>query len=193
MKPEKLARRKARELELGKKIIALPGRLYGVLYVDPPWQVAMWSDEGTDRSAENHYPTMTDDELLAMWDKLPAADDCILFLWATAPKLKFALELIDAWGFVYKSYLGWDKEIAGTGYLVRSQLELLLIATCGNAVPPTGLPGLVVSQRRQHSRKPELVAELIGDLYPTVPKLEMFARSAREGWDAWGLEAPGLS
>ena len=90
---------------------ALGSTLYGVLYVDPPSRfIARSRQTGLDRAADNHYPTMTLDDLSAL--QLPAAKDCVLFLWTTAAQLRNAMRLIEHWGFEYKSLHGWKKPIS---------------------------------------------------------------------------------
>ena len=100
------------------------------------------------------------------------------------------MTVMRAWEIQYKSYAGWDKEIAGTGYWGRSQLELLLIGTKGKKIPAPApgeqFPQSVRSRRREHSRKPDEFYEAIERLYPNVVKLEMFARNLRPGWRSWG-------
>ena len=165
-------------------------RLYGVIYADPPWRFEPYSREtGMDRAAENHYPTMTLDAIKAL--PVPAAADCVLFLWAPLSMLPQALDVIAAWGFTYKSAHGWRKPHIGTGYWVRDNLELLLIATRGNPVAPAPgqqMPALIEAPRGRHSEKPDLFAEMIERLYPHTVKLEMFARKPRPGWHSWGNE-----
>jgi N6-adenosine-specific RNA methylase IME4 len=123
--------------------------------------------------------------------KIPAAEDCVLFLWATIPMLPEAHAVMDAWGFTYKSAIVWVKDKAGIGYWVRGQAEMLLIGTRGDvpAPGPGNQPDAVIeAPRGRHSEKPEVFAEEIERLYPNVPKLEMFARAVRFGWGAWGNE-----
>jgi N6-adenosine-specific RNA methylase IME4 len=164
--------------------------LYGVLYVDPPWDFLVYSRvTGMDRHAANHYPVMSLPALAAL--KLPAAKDCVLYLWTPVAQLANALQLIEGWGFEYKSAHGWTKPDHGTGHWVRENLELLLIATRGNIPAPA--PGEQFSSAIEHPRgepseKPDIFAEMIERLYPNVPKLEMFARKPRDGWDVWGNE-----
>jgi len=120
-----------------------------------------------------------------------AADDCVLFLWATVAMLEEAFEVMKAWGFCYKSNMTWDKEIIGTGYWARNQHEHLLIAARGDPPkpPPAVMPASVIRERRrEHSRKPEASYAIIEAMYPDLPKLELFARQARSGWDVWGNE-----
>jgi N6-adenosine-specific RNA methylase IME4 len=195
----KRAAREARERQLADRTIAaskaLDRKVYGVIYADPPWRFEPWSrDTGMDRAPENHYPTMPVDEIKAL--QIPAAPHCVLFLWATVPMLLEALDVLAAWGFKYKSALFWVKPQIGLGYWTRNRVEILLIGTRGNvpAPPPGDQPDQVVSAPTgRHSVKPELFAQVIERLYPHVPKLEMFARVTRAGWDAWGNETGALS
>jgi len=111
--------------------------LYGVIFADPPWRFEPRSRiTGMDRAADNHYPTMTLAELCAM--KVPAAPDCALFLWATVPMLPQALQVMEAWGFNYRSHFVWLKPRAGnqegTGYWNRNAHELLLVGTRGEGL-----------------------------------------------------------
>jgi N6-adenosine-specific RNA methylase IME4 len=169
-----------------------PANLYNVVLADPPWDFQPYSKlTGMDRSAENHYPVMDLDSIKTL--RIPAADDCVLFLWATVPMLVQAIEVMTAWGFQYRSHLVWLKDRVGTGYWNRNRHELLLIGVRGTI--PAPLPGtqpesVIAAPVGRHSEKPEAFHEMIEKLYPNVPKLEMFARSRREGWDVWGAEAP---
>lgn len=174
-------------------------RRYNVILADPPWRFEVWSQRGMDRAADNHYPTTTIDSLSIM--DVPAADDCVLFLWATAPMLREALTIMEAWDFEYRTHFVWDKDRAGTGYWNRNKHELLLIGTRGDIPAPA--PGTqwnsVVAARwpGEHSAKPIEFHQLVEAYYPTARKLEMFARDRirppRDGWDTWGNEAAGLS
>jgi N6-adenosine-specific RNA methylase IME4 len=186
----KRRKRAAREQALAASI-AFGSGLYGVIYADPPWRFEPYSREtGMDRAADNHYPTMTLDDICAL--KVPAADDCVLFLWATAPMLPEALAVMAAWGFSYKSHFVWVKDRPGTGYWTRNQHELLLIGARGEVpapAPGTQYCSVIEGKLGPHSAKPAAFAEIIDDLFPTVPSLEMFARAPRLGWDVWGNQA----
>ena len=142
-----------------------------------------------DRAADNHYPTMTFDQIKAL--RVPAADDCVLFMWATVPMLPQALAVIDTWGFQYKTHFVWVKDRIGTGYWNRNTHEILLVATRSNVpAPAPGMqyPSVITAPAGRHSEKPAEFAEMIERYYPTTPKLEMFARAAHLGWDVWGNE-----
>lgn len=172
-------------------------RLYPIIYADPPWKFGVYSEEtGREKSAENHYPTMDTASISGLLAEIgsPFTPDAMLFLWATNPMLLDAVGVMRAWGFTYVHHWMWDKEVAGTGYWGRDRHELLLIGKRGN--PPAPLPGTqpeTVHRERKgkHSAKPAWFAEQIERLYPDLPKLELFCRSPRPGWDAWGYEASG--
>jgi N6-adenosine-specific RNA methylase IME4 len=188
-----IQRRHDREIELADATAAaskaLGKKLYGVLYADPPWVYDNKPMGDVARAVEEHYPTMPLDEIKSM--AVPAADDCVLFLWATVPLLPEALAVMTAWGFTYKSMITWVKDKWGIGYWVRSQCEHLLIGTRGNIPSPAPgdqLPAKIDTPCLGHSEKPDIFAEHIERLFPNVPKLEMFAREPREGWDTWGNE-----
>jgi len=197
-KPEqaikKIARQEKEEALAGKTIgqsLLVNKSLYGVIYADPPWRYETFSENGMDRSADNHYPTMSMFEMMTL--NVPAADDCVLFMWATVPMLPEALDLLHEWGFNYKSHICWIKDRQGTGYWTRNKHELLLIATKGKVPAPamgTQPPSVIELPLGKHSEKPAFFADMISTLYPTTPKLEMFARIGRVGWDVIGNEAP---
>jgi len=189
----KQQRRAERERTMAKATVtaaaaALGTKLYGVLYVDPPWRFEPYSRAtGMDRAADNHYPTMHLDAIKTL--KIPAAPDCVLFLWATAPMLPQALDVMAAWGFAYRTHMIWEKDRTGTGYWARNKHELLLIGSRGRVPAPA--PGdqsvsVINAPVGEHSRKPDVFAEMIKLLYPNVPKIELFARRHRDGWDSWG-------
>ena len=189
----KKAARAEREAELGRKQVALPEARFGVIYADPEWQFGTWSENGMDRSADNHYPTSGLDVIKDRDVGSLAADDCVLFLWATVPMLPQALEVMAAWGFAYKSHMIWAKDRIGTGYWFRNQHELLLVGTRGKVPAPAmgeQFPSVIEAPVGAHSAKPEKFYEVIEAYFPTLPKIELNARQAREGWVRWGYEAP---
>lgn len=163
---------------------------YPVIYLDPPWRYEHAESES--RAIENQYPTMSLDEIKEMDISKVAFDDCVMFMWATSPKLHEAFQVLDAWGFSYRTCAVWDKQKIGMGYYFRQQHELLLIAVKGQ--PPTPAPADRPSSvfsypRGQHSAKPHEVYEIIEAMYPTLPKLEMFCRTPRDGWGVWGNQS----
>jgi N6-adenosine-specific RNA methylase IME4 len=126
-----------------------------------------------------------------------AADDAGLAIWVYGPMLPEALEVINCWGFEYKSDLiTWEKTTAdgspafGTGYYTRKSTEQLLYATRGRGLKriDRGVPQCIRAQRQEHSRKPDLVFEYLERLFGPQRRLELFARRRRLGWEAWGNE-----
>lgn len=190
---DKKERRAERERDLAAKQQALPNKRYGVIYADPEWRFEVYSrDTGMDRAADNHYPTSVTDEICARPVGDIAADDCVLFLWATVPMLPDALRVMKFWGFDYKSHCAWAKDRIGTGYWFRNQHELLLVGTRGNVPAPamgTQIESLVDAPVGRHSEKPVKFYELIERYFPNLPKIELNARASRDGWDVWGYEA----
>ena len=186
-----------RERELGQKQRMLPEAKFGVIYADPPWHFEVWSEErGVEKSAQNQYPTLTVEEICALPIKELAADDALLFLWITSPRLFRAPEIFAAWSpndpWAYVTNYAWDKEKIATGYWNRNRHELLLVAKRGNVPPPSPSqlePSVYREASTRHSAKPEHYCELIERQFPTLPKIELFRRGpARPGWAAWGNE-----
>ena len=187
--------RATRELTLGAKILALPQKKYGVIYADPEWRFEPWSRRtGMDRAADNHYPTSCTEVIAARDVPLIAHDHSVLFLWATVPMLPHALVVMETWGFDYRSHIIWRKDKTGTGYWARNLHELFLIGVSGTHVPAPApgqnWPSVIDAPVGRHSEKPPIFLEMIEELYPTLPKIELNARSARPGWDLWGNEVP---
>jgi N6-adenosine-specific RNA methylase IME4 len=186
--------RSRREKEWAGKVLALPTKRYGVIYADPEWQFKFYSEKGkTNSSADNHYDTSPLEEIKARDVGSISAKDCVLFLWATAPMMPHAVEVMLAWGFEYKSQCIWRKSKAGTGYWFRNQHELLLVGTKGKIVAPadgTQFPSVIDAPVTKHSAKPPVFYEVIERYFPNVPKVELNARAGRKGWDSWGHEAP---
>lgn len=162
-----------------------------IILADPPWQYEF----GLRGCADQHYPCLTLEEIADIFIEHmrngEIARDCILFLWTTAPKLREALQLLDMLGFNYKTSMVWVKDKIGTGYYVRNRHELLLIAVRGDMPLPleSNRPESVIfAERREHSRKPAIVYELIERMYPDCSYLELFAREKRNGWISYGLD-----
>lgn len=165
---------------------------YPIIYADPPWRYENPPMGATSRSIENHYPTMTLEEICSLPVGDLATDDALLYLWATAPKLAECMRVIEAWGFEYRTNLVWDKEVIGMGYHARNQHEILLIAKRGEIPPPEAgkQPSSVLRERRaEHSAKPIFYYQMIEAAYPQLPKIELFCRSPRDGWAVWGNQA----
>lgn len=160
---------------------------YNIIYADPPWRYDFSNTKN--RKIENHYDTMTLDDIKNL--QVPSEDNAILFLWATAPKLLEALEVMDAWGFRYKTQAIWDKEIIGMGYWWRGQHEILLVGVKGKMSPPKTQfreSSIYRERRTRHSKKPKHYKDYISLAFSGKDKLELFSREKSEGWDVWGNE-----
>jgi N6-adenosine-specific RNA methylase IME4 len=183
--------------------MSLPAGPYSVIYSDPPWQYQTWSHRGEGKGASQHYATMDAAALRALPVGDIAAKDAALFLWVVQPQLPEAMRLINAWGFTFKTvayvwvkikggqdrlFYAGDDVRKGLGYHTRSGAEQCWLATRGKGYRrlAQGEPQVVFSPLREHSRKPDEIAESIVKLTGDVPRLEMFARVKRPGWDAWG-------
>ena len=160
---------------------------FPVLYADPPWR---YEHGDPTRAIENHYPTMSLDEIKAL--EVPACDDAVLFLWTPSPMLQKAFEVMNAWGFEYRTCMTWVKDKIGMGHWVRQRHELLLIGRRGamHTPDPEDRPDSVIeAPRTRHSEKPPVVYEIIERMYPTCERVELFARAPRDNWARWGNEA----
>jgi N6-adenosine-specific RNA methylase IME4 len=167
--------------------LPLPGP-FEIILADPPWRYQGVTTT-PDRTIEQHYPTCTVAEICAHCPDV--ALNAVLFLWATAPLLPEALEVMDAWGFRYKTNAVWDKEKIGMGYWFRIQHEHLLVGIRGDVpVPPeeVRISSVFRERRTQHSRKPLAVYEWLELAFPFKSKLEMYCRTPRHGWACWGNE-----
>jgi N6-adenosine-specific RNA methylase IME4 len=185
--------RMARNIEISARNTPIElGQRYPIILADPPWDYRLYNKEsGSSRAAAEHYPTMSLDEICAVPVPDLATDAAALFLWATAPQLQESFEVLAAWGFEYKNNAVWVKDKIGLGHFIRGQHEILLIATRGDMpcpLPANRPPSVIAAPRREHSRKPEEAYTLIETMYPALPRIELFARSGRLGWAAWGNE-----
>jgi N6-adenosine-specific RNA methylase IME4 len=174
---------------LKDKVQDIPSGKYRIIYADPPWS---YSNSGLDDygHAERHYPTMSIDDICNI--PIPETEDnAVLFIWVTSPMLEDSFKVIKAWGFKYKTSFVWDKVKHNFGYYNSVRHELLLIATKGSCVPDNKeLHDSVVSiERKIHSEKPEEFRKIIDSLYSSGNRIELFARTEKDGWDAWGNEA----
>jgi N6-adenosine-specific RNA methylase IME4 len=155
---------------------------FRVIYVDPPWEVA-----------DVPYPTKPLDEIKRVGKVIPADDNCALFMWATAPMMDDAIDVLRAWGFEYRNSMIWDKQSPQPGNPILGQHEILLFGVRGTLpqTPARARPASVYSEARTaHSAKPESFYEIIEGLYPGLRYLEMYARDrGRPDWVVWGNQA----
>lgn len=185
----------------------LPAGPFGCILADPPWSFLTYGKKRTTphRTAEDHYATMTAEELRSMPISEVAAKDCALFMWVVDSHLDEAIALGKAWGFEFKTIAFiWCKTTKagapgqwgffppetvhriGMGYWTRKQAEICLLFTRGRVRRiGKGVRQIIEAPRREHSRKPDethaRVRQLVGG-----PYLELFAREPREGWTVWG-------
>lgn len=172
-------------LREGVEIPPLPKDVFSVIYADPPWDYEHSKD--SKRSIIDNYNTLTIEQLCSI--EIPKDKDAILFLWATNPKLEEALQVINAWGFTYRTNMVWTKDRIGMGYYVRNQHELLLISRRGDLAPPDEslrVTSIINAPRGYHSSKPKEVYQIIQRMYPDQKYIELFAREPQPGWVSWG-------
>ena len=123
-------------------------------------------------------------------------------MWATFPMLREALELIEAWGFEYKTIaFCWVKQnknsdgiFKGMGYYTRSNAEICLLATRGRVLErkSRSVSSVIISHIERHSKKPAETRDRIVELFGDLPRIELFARETTPGWDCWGNEVPQI-
>lgn len=172
---------------------------YSIIYADPPWSFKAWSKEtGLGRSAQNHYSCMEKKDIQDLPVNQLAKKDSVLFLWVTYPCLLEGLELIEKWGFKYKtcvfSWIKMNKKchtpFVGMGYYTRANNEVCLLATKGKGLPRVSrsVQQVILSRIEEHSKKPLEVRERIVELFGDMPRIELFARQYADGWDCYGNE-----
>jgi N6-adenosine-specific RNA methylase IME4 len=166
-----------------------PGTGYGTITADPPWQ---YGNTATRAAAEDHYPTMTVEQLCELPVAEWSADHAHLYLWTTNGFLRQAFDVLEAWGFEYKTTLVWVKPQLGIGNYFRSSTEYVLFGVKGGLRTLDGNQrNWFEAKRGRHSKKPGLFFDLVEKVSPG-PFLEMFARERRlseASWDYWGNEA----
>ena len=176
------------------------GKKYKIIYEDPPWQYRVYSKKGQGKSAENHYHTMNIKDIMALPVDKIADKDCILFLWITFPCLKEGIEVMERWGFKYKTCgFNWVKRnkkkntyFMGLGFWTRSNSEVCLIGTKGQPKRVSKSVSQICDARiMEHSRKPAEIRERIVELCGELPRIELFARDKVKGWDSLGDEIDG--
>lgn len=169
---------------------------YSIIYADPAWHFKVRSSKGEGRSAKKHYSVMS----LAEIKNIPvcdyAEDNSVCLMWVIDPMIEEGYQVMRSWGFIPKTVgFYWVKEnmkspgyFTGLGYYTRANPEQCILGIRGKGLPrkDKGVRRLIVSPRQRHSQKPEEAYRRIERLFGNVSRLEMFARTNREGWDAWG-------
>ena len=174
-------------LELDKK--------YSIIYADPPWDYKGQKQHNTknsNKSVEDHYPTMKLDDLKKLNIKDITEDDCLLFMWTSSPHLEQAIELGKSWSFKYITIaFVWDKQKVNPSFYTMSQVEICLLFKKGKIPQPRGKRNVrqfISSCREKHSKKPDEVRDRIVEMFPIQNKIELFARQEYTGWDNFGNE-----
>jgi N6-adenosine-specific RNA methylase IME4 len=178
----------------------LYGQRFGTILADPPWRFT----NRTGKIAPEHrrlsrYGTMDLQEIKNLPVSDVAASPAHLYLWVPNALLQEGLQVMRAWGFEYKTNLVWHKvrkdggsDGRGVGFYFRNVTELVLFGVRGKGAR-THSPGrtqvnLLATRKREHSRKPDELYEIIEACSPG-PRLEVFARGGRKGWKPWGNQA----
>ena len=182
-------------------MIPFPNKKYNVIYADPPWSFGrgVYQDNGRDeRKIETIYNTMPKKDIENLPVKEISSEDCALFLWVTDSHLKDGIELIEKWGFKYKTIAFiWvkktknNKTCANVGAWTMKNCEIVLLGTKGNMLKyknANNVFQLVEEIRTKHSKKPKEVSRRIHEIFPIENKIELFAREKSDGWDVWGNE-----
>ena len=184
--------------------VDLPRGHFNCAHIDLPWSFATWSHRGQGKGASQHYQTSSFDRLAALPVPQLVAPDAVLFFWVVQPLLPEAMQILAHWGFTFKTVaFYWVKmpakwtEASGRvrprlslGYHTRSGAEQCWLAVRGRGYKrqSQGVEQVIHAPIREHSRKPDQAAERIELLVGDVPKIELFARTQRPGWTAWGNE-----
>tara|TARA_R100001594_G_scaffold2878_1_gene11160 strand:- start:2971 stop:3531 length:561 start_codon:yes stop_codon:yes gene_type:complete len=171
---------------------------YNIIYADPPWHFQNYNNANAQTNPEKHYKTMSMKDIANLPINKIADDNCVLFMWCTDPLLDKQIPIVKKWGFTYKTVgFHWVKTnkdksknlyAIGTGYWTRANNEICILATKGkiSRVKGSNVHRLVVADRREHSRKPDCVRDRIIELCGDLPRIELFARERKKGWDCVG-------
>ena len=189
----------------------LPKDHFRVIYADPPWSFAAWSHRGEGKGASQHYPCMKLPDICSLPVASIAHRDCALFIWVVQPMLPEAMEVIEAWGFKFRTVAfawikmpkSWSddegqlsmtrtriKPRLGLGYHTRSGMEQCFLAIKGDGYKrqKQGVEQVLHAPIRKHSQKPDEIRNRIEMLVGDVPRIELFARQRSPGWSSWGNE-----
>ncbi len=185
-------------------MLPFPNKKYQIIYADPPWFYDF--GKSSSRFIESQYDTLTIKELCELPIKDISEDNSVLLIWITFPKLESVFEVINAWGFSYRTILfNWIKTynsgdiFMGCGYYTRSNPEICLLAKKGKGLKSIShnINSVVISPYTGHSKKPPIIRQKIVELFGDLPRIELFARPPKDrlfeddsykGWDLWGNE-----
>lgn len=176
-----------------------PAKKYDVIYADPPWR---YQDKKCNGACAFHYGTMKIQDIKDLPVQELAAKDCVIFMWITYPMLKEGIELMEAWGFKYKTIgFQWIKlnkkngqKFFGLGRWTRGNTEACFIGIRGKPSRKSNSVSQIIEEViGPHSQKPEVVRDKIRELMgDNLNYIELFARQHSEGWDCWGNEVGKL-
>lgn len=175
---------------------------YKIILADPPWKFGSKAYQDNNRDMlvleKTQYETLSVDELKKLNVKEISDEDCICFMWVTDSHLKEGIEVLESWGFKYKTIgFNWIKKYKSGSFCVNfapwtlKSWEICLIGIkgiMGKYKITNNIQGLVIEERISHSKKPEEVRKRIESLFGNIPRIELFARQRKEGWDVWGNE-----
>ena len=172
----------------------LPDKKYDIIYSDPPWRYdgcAFNSKTGKDHSVKDQYPTLGLEELAQLPIQNICKDNCLMFLWATSPKLDMAMDIIPLWGFKYINIaFVWEKVHCLSGHYTLPSTEIVLTCKKGRIPKPRGSRNerqFLQEKRTVHSRKPVEIRKRIERMFPTQSKIELFSRRPSDDqWNVWG-------
>ena len=171
---------------------------FDLVMADPPWNFGNWSERGEAKNPKAHYDCQPLDWIKAMPVQALAAENCLLWLWATNPMLPQAFDVLAAWGFQFATAGTWVKrtkhgKIAfGTGYVLRCASEPFLIGRRGKPVTTKSTRTVIEGPLRAHSQKPDEAFTAAERLMPGARRIELFSRTNRPGWVSWGDQAGTL-
>ena len=180
----------------------MENKKYNIIYADPPWQFSNKKTGGSMKSgAASQYKVTSIEDLKLLDVNSVTADDAILIMWYVGSMPQEAIDLVASWGFTLKNMNGfvWRKltkkglPFFGMGFYSRAGSESAIIAVKGKGsqlIKDRSIRAVIESKVSVHSRKPQIFRDSILKLCGDIPRLEMFAREAQEGWDVFGDQAP---
>jgi N6-adenosine-specific RNA methylase IME4 len=164
----------------------LRGR-YRIFYADPPWRYVPIG-ENQYLAPQDHYLTLSLEQICGIPVSQKAEPDAVLFLWSPTRNLANALTVMRAWGFEYRDEIIWRKDNSIKAPFTIHQHEPLLIGRRGSIMPVWTPPSIISAPHGRHSAKPEVVRSIIDRMFPEGRRVELFARTRAPGWEAWGDE-----
>lgn len=174
----------------------LTPQAYSLIMIDCPWHFKTRSKLGEAKSPQAYYRTMTIEEITALPVADLASDDCILWMWGTAPMIDVQISIMKRWGFKFSTSGVWVKFTKhgklnfGTGYFLRNCHEIFLIGTRGDPeITARNIRSVIMAPAREYSRKPDEAYEAARRMMPYGRAADVFSRETRDGWETFGDEA----